>query len=63
MSGGRVSAPVFKHFYTKFLQIHPERKRIFKIPYKVKTFTINGEKEYFTPISPPPNGKGNIPIF
>jgi len=63
MSGGRVSAPVFKKFYKQFLQIHPERRRNFKIPKGVKTFIINGKEEYFTKLSPPPVKKSFIPIF
>ncbi len=63
MSGGRVSAPVFKHFYKEFLKIHPERKRSFYIPKGVKTFMINGKKELFTKDSPPPTKKVYVPIF
>ena len=66
MPGGIVSAPAFKYFYEKLLQIHPELKRTFKKPKEVKTYiTIDGKKELFTPLSPPPN-KENIketPIF
>jgi penicillin-binding protein 1A len=63
MTGGRVSAPVFKYFYTKFLQIHPERKRSFKRPKGVKTFMIHGHKELFTKQSPPPIKKVYVPVF
>ena len=63
MSGGRVSAPVFKYFYQRFLQIHPERKRNFYKPKEVKTFIINGKKELFTQDSPPPTKKIYVPIF
>ena len=63
MTGGRVSAPVFKYFYTEFLKIHPERKRTFDKPKGVKTFIIDGKKELFTKISPPPKREVNIPIF
>jgi len=63
MTGGRVSAPVFKHFYTEFLKIHPERKRTFDKPKEVKEFYINGHKELFTKLSPPPKREVNIPIF
>ena len=63
MSGGRVSAPVFKYFYTKYLKIYPELLRKFYIPKEVKTFEINGKKELFTPLSPPPNSNTFVPVF
>ncbi len=65
MSGGRVSAPVFKYFYQKLLKIHPELIRKFKIPTGVKFFiTPKGQKELFTKISPPPNSQEiNVPVF
>ncbi len=66
MSGGRVSAPVFSYFYTRLLKIHPELKRKFDIPKGVHTFIINGHKELYTKISPPPpiNTQENlVPVF
>ena len=65
MSAGKVSAPAFRYFYEKLLQIHPELQRSFKKPKEVKTFvTINGKKELFTPLSPPPNkDTKEAPIF
>lgn len=64
MSGGRVCAPAFKHFYEQLLKIHPELQRHFYKPKQVKTFiTSNGKKELFTPISPPPKNQNHIPIF
>jgi penicillin-binding protein 1A len=65
MSGGRVSAPAFRYFYTKLLKIHPELKRKFDIPKGVKTFVINGEKELFTKISLPPqkSDQDEVPVF
>jgi penicillin-binding protein 1A len=63
MSGGRVSAPVFKQFYLKLLKLHPELKREFVIPTGVKTFTINNYKEFFTKISPPPLKKVYVPVY
>ena len=63
MSGGRVSAPVFKNFYTQLLKIHPELKREFDIPKGVKYFNINNKKELFTKISPPPIKKIYVPIY
>jgi penicillin-binding protein 1A len=63
MSGGRVSAPVFKYFYEKFLQIHPEIKRYFDIPKGVKYFTYKNRKMPFTKLSPPPKEKIYVPVF
>ncbi|WP_024788260.1 MULTISPECIES: transglycosylase domain-containing protein [unclassified Lebetimonas] len=64
MPGGRVSAPVFKEFYKKLLNLHPELIRHFKKPQKVKTFTLpNGKKELFTPLSPPPKQSSYVPVF
>ncbi len=63
MSGGRVSAPVFKHFYTELLKIHPELKRKFYIPKGVKYFIFKGKKELFTTKSPPPTKKTYVPIY
>ena len=63
MSGGRVSAPVFKKFYTEYLKIHPELKREFQIPKGVKEFSIGVKKELFTKISPPPTKKIFVPIY
>jgi penicillin-binding protein 1A len=63
MSGGRVSAPVFKHFYEKLLQIHPEIKRYFYVPKGVKYFNYKGLKMPFTKLSPPPKEKVYVPVF
>ena len=66
MTGGRVSAPAFSYFYKKLLKIHPELKRYFYIPKEVKTYLLpNGQKELFTPLSPPPKQKtiNEVPIF
>ena len=64
MSGGRVSAPVFRHFYKEYLKLHPELIRKFRIPKEVKTFEINGKKELFTPLSPPPSQTTEqVPVF
>jgi penicillin-binding protein 1A len=65
MSGGRVSAPAFKYFYEHLLKVHPELLRKFIIPQGVKTYTINGKKELYTPLSPPATEQkeGEIPIF
>jgi penicillin-binding protein 1A len=63
MSGGRVSAPVFKKFYNNYLKIHPELKREFDIPKGIKYFDIDGKKEVFTETSPPPIKKSFVPIY
>ncbi len=66
MTGGRVSAPAFSFFYKKLLKIHPELKRYFYVPKEVKTYLLpNGQKELFTPLSPPPKQKvlNEVPIF
>ncbi|WP_457560960.1 transglycosylase domain-containing protein, partial [Caminibacter sp.] len=64
MSGGRVSAPAFRYFYERYLKLHPELLRKFRIPKGVKTFEINGHKELFTPLSPPPSKTTTeVPVF
>ncbi len=63
MSGGRVSAPAFKYFYSHLLKIHPELIRKFKIPKEVHYYEINGKKELFTKISPPPKEETYEPVF
>ena len=64
MSGGRVSAPVFRYFYKRYLKLHPELVRKFHIPKEIKSFEINGFKELFTPLSPPPTqSTTEIPVF
>ncbi|NPA11901.1 MAG: PBP1A family penicillin-binding protein [Epsilonproteobacteria bacterium] len=62
MSAGRVSAPAFSRFYTALLKVHPELVREFRIPKGVKTYEINGKKELFTKISPPPKYT-QVPVF
>ncbi len=67
MPAGKVSAPAFKYFYERLLKIHPELKRVFKVPKEVKTYiTPDGKKELFTPLSPPPSTESTTneaPIF
>jgi len=63
MSGGRVSAPVFKHFYEQFLKLHPETTRNFSIPEGIKYFSYKGKKMPFTKLSPPPTDKIYVPVF
>ncbi len=52
--GGTTAAPAFAHFYKKYLEIHPEIDRNFKVPKNVKSSIIKGKKEYYTDISPLP---------
>jgi penicillin-binding protein 1A len=52
--GGRTAAPVFAAFYKNILRTHPETKRKFDEPEGVISTIVNGQKEYFTPISKPP---------
>ena len=52
--GGRTAAPVFAAFYRSILRSHPETKRKFSEPEGVVSTIVNGQKEYFTPISKPP---------
>ena len=63
MSGGMVSAPVFKKFYTEYLKLHPEIRREFPVPHNVKEFVINGKRELFTKKSPPPLKNDYIPLY
>lgn len=57
-TGGRAAAPAFKHFMTKYIELHPETTRTFKVPEGVGSRKIDGSTEYFTDISPFP--KTNI---
>jgi len=52
--GGTTAAPAFSYFYKKYLEIHPEIERNFKIPENVKSSIINGKKEFYTETSPLP---------
>jgi len=52
--GGSTAGPAFAHFFKKYLEIHPEIERNFKVPNNIKTSFINGKKEYYTDISPLP---------
>ena len=63
MTGGRVSAPVFRYFYTRLLEIHPELKRYFVVPKGVKYFFYKGKKYPFTKKSPPPIIRNYVPLF
>lgn len=53
--GGSTAAPAFSHFFKKYLEIHPEIERNFKVPKNIKISIINGKKEYYTDISPLPD--------
>lgn len=53
-TGGKAAAPAFKHFMTKYIELHPETTRTFKVPEGVGSRKIDGSTEYFTDISPFP---------
>lgn len=53
-TGGKIAAPVFSHFYKKYLEIHPEITRNFTMPENVYTANINGRSEFYTDMSPLP---------
>ena len=53
-TGGKIAAPVFSHFYKKYLEIHPEITRNFTMPENVYTANINGRNEFYTDMSPLP---------
>ncbi len=53
-SGGRAAAPAFKYFMTKYLELHPETTREFKMPEGVNARKVDGTTEYFTDVSPFP---------
>ena len=56
-TGGKIAAPVFSHFYKKYLEIHPEIPRTFSMPQNVYTSNINGKNEFFTDTSPLPESE------
>ena len=58
-TGGRSAAPAFKHFMTKYLELHPETTRTFKIPEDVGSRKVDGSTEYFTDVSPFPKTSVN----
>lgn len=53
-TGGRAAAPAFAYFMNKYIELHPETTREFKMPEGVGSRKINGVTEYFTDISPFP---------
>lgn len=57
-TGGKAAAPAFKYFMTKYIELHPETTRTFKVPEGVGSRKIDGSTEYFTDVSPFP--KTNI---
>ena len=63
MSGGRVSAPVFRNFYENYIKLHPELKRKFDIPKGVKKYKIGGKEEIFTTKSPPVKENVYVPVI
>ncbi len=52
--GGRTAAPAFAAFYKEILKTHPEIKRKFDEPEGMISAIVEGQKEYFTNISKPP---------
>lgn len=52
--GGRTAAPAFAAFYREILKTHPEIKRKFDEPEGMISAIVEGQKEYFTNISKPP---------
>jgi len=59
-TGGRAAAPAFKYFMSRYLQLHPETKRKFKIPKGVGKFVKDGRTYYYTDISKPPKQSSTI---
>ena len=57
-TGGKAAAPAFAYFMKKYVQLHPETTRTFKVPEGVDSRKIDGSVEYFTDVSPFP--KTNI---
>lgn len=53
-TGGRAAAPAFKHFMTKYVELHPETTREFKMPEGVNARKVDGTTEFFTDVSPFP---------
>lgn len=53
-TGGKIAAPVFAHFFKKYLEIHPEIPRNFIKPENVYSSIINGKEELYTDTSPLP---------
>jgi penicillin-binding protein 1A len=52
--GGRTAAPAFAAYYREILKSHPEIKRKFDEPEGMISAIVEGQKEYFTDISKPP---------
>ncbi len=53
-TGGKAAAPAFAYFMKKYIELHPETTRTFKVPEGVGSRKIDGSMEYFTDISPFP---------
>lgn len=53
-TGGKAAAPAFAYFMKKYIELHPETTRTFKVPEGVGSRKIDGSTEYFTDISPFP---------
>jgi len=61
-TGGRAAAPAFKHFFSKWVEIHPEIPRKFVKPEKVFEQSYNGKTEIFTKTSNVPKDDNDIQI-
>ena len=53
-TGGRAAGPAFSMFMKNYHALHPEFQRVFKKPEGVYERESEGEKFYYTKISPPP---------
>lgn len=56
-TGGVIAAPVFSHFFKKYLELYPEIPRNFVKPENVNVAVINGKNEFYTKESPLPEVK------
>jgi len=61
-TGGRAAAPAFKHFFSKWVEIHPEIPRTFEQPKNVFERSYNGKVEIFTKTSNVPKDNSEIQI-
>lgn len=53
-TGGRVSGPAFKMYYTNLLKLYPQIQREFEKPEGIIEVDVGGKKEYFSDVSKPP---------
>jgi penicillin-binding protein 1A len=59
-TGGRSSAPPFKYFFKRWMEIHPEIPRKFVKPDGVKDGYMYGKKEYYTDLSKLPQSEDKV---